>query len=101
MKRDRVLEETRRGLAKTGFFLSRPYGERGLCFDFVARRDDTLLIVKVLQNVAALNKEPAHELLEVFGILEASPLVVGERIGTGSPESSVCSTRLGYWIHCP
>src|SRR5438309_4674603 len=29
MKRDRVLEETRRGLAKTGFFLSRPHGERG------------------------------------------------------------------------
>src|SRR5437899_2386718 len=77
MKRDRVLEETRRGLAKTGFFLSRPHGERGLCFDFVARRDDTLLIVKVLQNVDALNKEAAHELLEVARILEASPLLAG------------------------
>src|SRR5213594_75087 len=88
MKRDRVLEETRRGLAKTGFFLSRPHGERGLCFDFVARRDDTLLIVKILQNVDALNKETAHELLEVARILEASPLVVGERSGTGSLANS-------------
>src|SRR3989442_1171658 len=75
MKRDRVLEETRRGLAKTGFFLSRPHGERGLCFDFVARRDDTLLIVKFLQNVDALSKDTAHELLEVARILEGSPLV--------------------------
>src|SRR2546422_876430 len=98
MKRDRVLEETRRGLAKTGFFLSRPHGERGLCFDFVARRDDTLLIVKVLQNVDALNKETAHELLEVARILEASPLVVGERSGTGSLEDGVIYTRFGVWF---
>src|SRR5436309_587246 len=91
MKRDRVLEETRRGLAKTGFFLSRPHGERGLCFDFVARRDDTLVIVKVLQNVDALNKETAHELLEVARILEASPLVVGER--SDCPRSKASSAR--------
>src|SRR6266516_2537321 len=62
MKRDRLLEETREALAKTGFFLSRPHGERGLSFDLVARRDDTLLIVKVLQNVDALARETAHEL---------------------------------------
>ena len=98
MKRDRVLEETRRGLAKTGFFLSRPHGERGLCFDLVARRDDTLLIVKVLQNVDALNKETAHELLEVARILEGSPLVVGERSGTGTLEDGVIYTRFGVSI---
>src|SRR2546426_82372 len=98
MKRDRVLEETRRGLAKTGFFLSRPHGERGLCFDFVARRDDTLLIVKVLQNVDALSKDTAHELLEVARILEGSPLVVGERSGTGSLEDGVIYTRFGVSI---
>ena len=98
MKRDRVLEETRRGLAKTGFFVSRPHGERGLCFDFVARRDDTLLIVKVLQNVDALNKGTAHELLEVARILEGSPLVVGERSGTGSLEDGVIYTRFGVSI---
>src|SRR3989441_862936 len=98
MKRDRVLEETRRGLAKTGFFLSRPHGERGLCFDFVARRDDTLLIVKVLQNVDALSKDTAHELVEVARILEGSPLVVGERSGTGSLEDGVIYTRFGVSI---
>src|SRR5207245_1433198 len=98
MKRDRVLEETRRGLAKTGFCLSRPHGERGLCFDFVARRDDTLLNVKVLQNVDALSKDTAHELLEVARILEGSPLVVGERSGTGSLEDGVIYTRFGVSI---
>jgi putative transcriptional regulator len=98
MKRDRVLEETRKGLAKTGFFLSHPHGERGLCFDLVARRDDTLLIVKVLQNVDALSKETAHELLGISRILEGSPIVVGERAGTGPLEDGVLYTRFGVPI---
>ncbi len=98
MKRDRVLEETRKGLAKTGFFLSQPHGERGLCFDLVARRDDTLLIVKVLQNVDALNKETAHELLGISRILEGSPIVVGDRSGTGPLKDGVLYTRFGVPI---
>lgn len=98
MKRDRVLEDTRRELAKTGFFLSHPHGERGLCFDLVARRDDTLLIVKVLQNVDALDKETAHELVRIARILEGSPIVVGERSGTGPLEDGVTYTRFGVPI---
>src|SRR5881296_755043 len=98
MKRDRILKETREALAKTGFFLSQPHGERGLCFDLVARRDDTLLIVKVFQNVDGLSKGTARELLEVARILEGSPLVVGERSGTGSLEDGVIYTRFGVSI---
>jgi len=98
MKRDRVLDATRKGLAKTGFFLSHPHGARGLCFDLVARRDDTLLIVKVLQNVDALNKETARELLDISRILEGSPIVVGERSGTGPLEDGVLYSRFGVPI---
>src|SRR2546429_7741199 len=100
MKRDRVLDETRRGLAKTGFFLSRPHGERGLCFDLVARRDDTLLIVKVFQNVDALSKETAQEIKAIARTLEGSPLVVGERSGTGGLEDGVVYSRFGLPILC-
>ncbi|HKW42752.1 MAG TPA: transcriptional regulator [Thermoplasmata archaeon] len=98
MKRDALLEHTREGLAKTGFFLSRPHGERGLCFDIVARRDDTLLIVKVFQNVDALSKDTAHELKAVARTLEGSPLVVGERSGTGTLEDGVIYSRFGVPI---
>ena len=79
MKRERILEETREALAKTGFFLSRPHGERGLCLDLVARRDDTLLIVKVFQNVDALSKETAHELK----VIARAPS--RRRVASGSP----------------
>lgn len=100
MKRDGILKDTREALAKTGFFLSRPHGERGLCFDLVARRDDTLLIVKVFQNVDALSKETAHELKVIARTLEGSPLVVGERSGTGPLEDGVIYSRFGVPILC-
>src|SRR6267143_2220220 len=98
--RETILHATREALAKTGFFLSQPHGERGLSFDFVARRDDTLLIVKVFRNVDALSKETAHELKAIAQALQGSPLVVGERSGTGSLEDGVIYSRFGVPILC-
>jgi len=100
VKRDAIVKETREALAKTGFFLSRPHGERGLCFDLVARRDDTLLIVKVFQNVDSLSKGTAQELKAIARTLEGSPLVVGERSGTGALQDGVIYSRFGVPILC-
>ncbi len=93
MKRDQLIESVREVLAKTGFFLSEPHGERGLCFDFVARRDNLLLIVKVLQNVDALNKGTAEELKNIARSLRGSPVVIGDRTGTGALEGGVIYSR--------
>ena len=93
MKRDQLIDSVREALAKTGFFLSEPHGERGLCFDFVARRDNLLLIVKVLQNVDALNKGTAEELKNISRRLRGSPVVLGERTGTGGLEPGVIYSR--------
>ena len=93
MKRDQLIDSVREVLAKTGFYLSEPHGERGLCFDFVARRDNLLLIVKVLQNVDALNKATAEELKNISRRLRGSPVVIGERTGTGALEGGVIYSR--------
>ncbi len=93
MKREQLIDSVREVLAKTGFFLSEPHGERGLCFDFVARRDNLLLIVKALQNVDALNKGTAEELRNIARSLRGSPVVIGERTGTGALEAGVIYSR--------
>ncbi len=93
VKREALIEEIREALAKTGFFLSDRHWERGLCFDFVARRDDQLLIVKILQNVDALNKATAEEIKVIARTLRGAPVVVGERSGTGGLEEGVIYTR--------
>jgi putative transcriptional regulator len=100
VKREQLLEQTRDALAKTGFYLSQPHGQRGLCFDLVARRDDTLLIVKVFHNVDALSKETAQELKGIGRTLAGSPLIVGERTGTGPLEDGVVYGRFGVPILC-
>ena len=98
MKRDQLIDSVREVLAKTGFFLSEPHGERGLCFNFVARRDSLLLIVKVLQNVDALNKATAEELKNISRSLRGSPAVIGERTGTGALEPGVIYSRFNVPI---
>jgi putative transcriptional regulator len=98
VKQERLLQETRTALAKTGFFLSSPHGQRGLSFDVVARRDDTLLIIKVFLNVDALSRETALELKGIARTLEGSPLVVGERTGSGALEDGVIYSRFGIPI---
>ncbi len=93
VKREQLIDSVREVLAKTGFFLSEPHGERGLCFDFVARRDNLLLIVKALQNVDALNKATAEELRNISRSLRGSPVVIGERTGSGTLEAGVIYSR--------
>jgi putative transcriptional regulator len=93
LTRETLIEDVRGALAKTGFYLSNRHGERGLCFDLVARRDDQLLIIKVLQNVDALSKATADELKVIARTLEGAPVIVGERSGTGTLEEGVIYSR--------
>jgi len=96
--RGRLIEEVRGTLAKTGFFLTPRHSERGLCFDFVARRDRTLLFVKVLQNIDAFSKGNAEELKLIAQTLGGVPVVVGERSGSGRLEDGVAYSRFGVPI---
>ena len=98
MRREQLIEDVRESLAKTGFFLSDRHGERGLCFDLVARRDEVLLIVKVLQNVDALTKDTADELRVIARTLRGAPVVVGNRSGAGPLEDGVVYSRFGVAI---
>jgi putative transcriptional regulator len=98
MRRKDRIDDVREILAKTGFFLSEKHEGRGLSFDIVARRDDQLILLKVLQNVDALTKEGADELRLLATSLEGSPIVVGERTGGGPLEDGVIYSRFGIPI---
>jgi len=98
MGRKQLVDEVRDVLAKTGFYLSEKQDTRGLSFDIVARRDDQLILVKVLQNVDAFAKQNADELRLLATTLEGSPVVVGERSGSGPLEEGVIYSRFGVPI---
>jgi putative transcriptional regulator len=64
-------------------------------FDLVARRDDTLLILKVLTNIDSISEDVAKELQTLSSLLHANPLLIGEKEGDGVLENDVVYFRFG------
>lgn len=92
MKKE-LLDDTRNLLARAGFYLSKVCTIRPSSFDFVARRDNALLLVKVLNNIDALSEEVAQELLFLAKHLDGIPILIGNRTGTGRLEDEVVYYR--------
>ena len=96
--RDRWLERIRFLLERSGFYVTSTAGVRPSSFDFAARRDATLLLVKALKNIDALDGEEARRLVELGRIFPATVLVIGQRSGAAELESGVVYTRYGVPI---
>ncbi len=98
MDRWNLINQTRELLSKAGFYVSRPHNVRSISFDIVARRDSTLLIIKVLQNADALSHENAEEMKLLAEVLEGAPLVIAEKSSSGKIEPGVIYSRMGVPI---
>ena len=98
MGRTELINTTRAILAKAGFDVSSALSIRGICFDVVARMDDTVLIIKVLSNIDAFSKENAEEMKTLAEALDATPLVTGERSSSGALEAGIVYSRFNISI---
>jgi putative transcriptional regulator len=96
--RERWIDEVRRTLERAGFFVSDTHGIRPSSFDLAARRDATLLLVKVLKNIDALDAEEASRLLELGRLFPAIVLVIGRTSGASELAAGVVYTRYGVPI---
>jgi len=95
MKRIELLGEVRDTLIKAGFYVSELYLMRPIGFDLVARRDNSLLIIKVLINIDAMSEEVANELKKLSILLEGIPLIIGQNSGTGTLQDDAIYDRFG------
>jgi len=95
MKRIELLDYIRDLLSNAGFYVSRAYCMRPIGFDLIARRDNTLLIIKILTNINALPEEVAKELQKLSHLLNGKPLLIGLRAGNGLLEEEVVYDRFG------
>jgi putative transcriptional regulator len=101
MQRADLIEQVRATMARAGFAVSERCDLRPVSFDLVARRDKDLLILKVLTNVDALSEPIADEMKVLCKFLDARPLMVGLRAGTGTLEPGVVYARHGIPIVTP
>lgn len=101
MQRADLIEQVRASMARAGFAVSERCDLRPVSFDLVARRDRDLLILKVLSNVDALSEAIAQEMKVLCKFLDARPILVGVRAGTGDLENGVVYARHDIPIMTP
>lgn len=95
MLRQDLILQTRDVLARTGFYLSDKTDSRMICFDIVARRDNILIILKVLANVDSFSKRNAQELSILSEMLNGIPMIIGEHTTKKKIESGIVYFRHG------
>ncbi|MEM0466744.1 MAG: transcriptional regulator [Candidatus Thermoplasmatota archaeon] len=95
MERNELLVQIRETLGTAGFTVSEVYNIRLSGFDILARKDDTLLIIKVLTNIDSFSEDVAQELRTLCSILHATPLLIGEHNGFNKLEDDVVYLRFG------
>ena len=96
--RDRSVSSIRSVLEKAGFFVTDTHSVRPTSFDLMARRDSTLVILKVLKNIDALDAPEADRLRELSRLFGAQVLVLGQSSGATELESGVVYYRYGLPI---
>lgn len=101
MNRLLLLENIRETLLKSGFDVSNDIFERMICFDIIAKRDGTLLVIKILVNIDSFNKNSAMELKIVSKFLDGSPIVIGNHSSGGHIEDGAVYLRHGIPIMSP
>jgi putative transcriptional regulator len=96
--RERWIERIRVRLEQAGFYVADAHGIRPSSFDLAARRDSTLLLVKVLKNIDAFDAEEAARLRELGKLFPATVLVIGQTSGAAELDAGVVYTRYGVPI---
>jgi len=96
--RERSIDNIRSLLERAGFYVADTHAIRPTSFDLAARRDATLLLVKVLKNIDALDSEEATRLLELGRLFPAITLVIGRTSGASELDPGVVYTRYGVPI---
>jgi len=91
--REQWIDRLRDLLERAGFYVTATQGVRPSSFDLAARRDATLLLIKVLKNIDALDAEEAARLRELGQLFPAIVIVVGQTSGASALDDGVVYTR--------
>jgi putative transcriptional regulator len=76
MDMNEVTRWTIQVLERTDFIISRIQGISEMSFDLAARRDDLLLLIKIIKDRNSLRSDVASEMKVLAGVLTASPLIL-------------------------
>ncbi len=88
------VEKVGRLLQKAGFQVANNLPSKS-CFDLVARKEEFLMLLKVLANVDGMKDEQGRELRMLAKLMSAIPLIVGEKTRRNEMLDGVIYERWG------
>ena len=101
MSRSALVGNVTAMLEDAGFLVSERCAVRPKSFDVAARRDDALLLVKILGNIDAFDGTTGIEMRRLGTYLDATPLVVGLRTRDEELKPGVMYLRHGVPVLSP
>lgn len=101
MSRSALVGNVTAMLEDAGFLVSDRCAVRPKSFDVAARRDETLLLVKILGNIDAFDARTGIEMRRLGEFLEATPLVIGLRTRDQELKPGVMYLRHGVPVLSP
>ncbi|MBO4302229.1 transcriptional regulator [Methanosarcinaceae archaeon] len=93
MTKEVLIDQIIEILRMAGFSVSDRCNIRPRSFDIAARRDDTLLLCKVLFNIDGINEETAKEMRVLAAYLNGVPIVIGAKTRDQLLEDNVVYMR--------
>ena len=66
------------------------------CFDILARRNEQILLIKVLEDANSITREYADDMISIASYIEASPLIIAEKAG-GKLDDNIVYSRFGIY----
>jgi len=88
-----VLDEVEEALKEARFKVSDRCDSKSSCFDVASRRDDIVILVRALNNLACLSEKLSRELKLVSKFLCANPLIVSYRTAKRDMEDDAIYIR--------
>ncbi|WP_160134842.1 transcriptional regulator [Halococcus salsus] len=101
MSRSALVGNVTAMLEDAGFLVSERCAVRPKSFDVAARRDDSLLLVKILGNIDAFDGRTGIEMRRLGGFLDATPMVIGLRTRDEELKPGVMYLRHGVPVLSP
>lgn len=102
MKRD-LVEKTCIFLLKDGYTIK---SLTQSCFDIVARKEEKILLLRILEDANSLTNDSATEMKKVSNYFQASPIIIAEKAGTPLQDNivylrcSISSLSLATFKQC-
>ena len=101
MSQDRQLQLVTSVMITAGFEVSERFSIRPRSFDLIARKNGTLLIIKVVSHIDSVSEDVAFDLEVISRHLGGVPLIVGERARDAELERGAVYVRYGIYAISP